>query len=166
MFPAPYGAYNTKDGQLVPSFADMPTLAKALEEPKIAEFKNEETFPRREEIIPVVQGALLKRTTREWEDILSEYKLWHAPVNDYAAVESDPQVAHLGSFEKIQASGETPLTVVKHPVQYNGEVPAVRLPPQPLGAQTAEVMLELGYSQAEIDELAADKVVGLGPDEE
>jgi crotonobetainyl-CoA:carnitine CoA-transferase CaiB-like acyl-CoA transferase len=163
MFPAPYGAYNTKDGQLVLSFADMPTLAKALDEPKIAEFKNEETFPRREEIIPVVQGALLKRTTKEWEDILTEYKLWHAPVNDYAAVESDPQVAHLGSFEKIQASGETPLTVVKHPVQYNGKVPPVRLPPQPLGAQTAEVMQELGYSEAEIQQLAADNIVGLAP---
>jgi crotonobetainyl-CoA:carnitine CoA-transferase CaiB-like acyl-CoA transferase len=163
MFPAPYGAYDTADGHLVLSFADMATLAKALEEPALAEFKNEETYPRRAEIIPIVARALLKRTTAEWEDILTEYKFWHAPVNDYAAVEKDPQVAYLGCFEKIQGTTETPLTVVKHPVKYNGQVPPVRLPPQPLGAQTSEVLRELGYAQAEIEQLATDQIIGLGP---
>ncbi len=160
MFPAPYGAYATADGHLVLSFADMPTLAKALEEPRLADFKNEETYPRRAEIIPIVAHALLKRTTAEWEDILTEHKLWHAPVNDYAALEKDPQVAYLEAFEKVQGAGETPLTLVKHPVQYNGKRPPVRLPPQPLGAQTAEIMRELGYGSAEIEQLAADQIIG------
>ncbi len=163
MFPAPYGAYETADGHLVLSFADMPTLAKALEEPTLAEFGNDETFPRRTEIIPIVERALLKRTTAEWERILTEHKLWHAPVNDYTGVENDPQVAYLGSFETIQGATETPLTVVKHPAQYDGKVPPVRLPPQPLGAQTGEIMRELGYSDSEIERLAEDRIIGLRP---
>lgn len=161
MFPAPYGAYKTADGHMVLSFADMPTLAKALEEPTLAEFDNDETFPRRTEIISIVERALLKRTTTEWERILTEYKLWHAPVNDYGAVENDPQVAYLGSFETIQGATESPLTVVKHPAQYDGEVPPVRMPPQPLGAQTGDIMRELGYSDADIEQLAREQVIGL-----
>jgi crotonobetainyl-CoA:carnitine CoA-transferase CaiB-like acyl-CoA transferase len=37
----------------------------------------------------------------------------------------------------------------------------VRLAPQPLGAQTAEVLAELGLGEAEIEALANDKVVTL-----
>jgi crotonobetainyl-CoA:carnitine CoA-transferase CaiB-like acyl-CoA transferase len=35
----------------------------------------------------------------------------------------------------------------------------VRLPPQRLGAQTAQVLAELGYAPAEIEALARDGVV-------
>ena len=165
MFPAPYGAYATADSHIVLSFADMPTLAEALDEPALAEFSNDETFPRREEIIPLVDRALRKRTTAEWEEILSRHKLWHAPVNDYAALAKDPQVAYLGSFEQVQGVTATPLTLVKHPAQYNGKVPPVRLPPQPLGAQTEEVLRELGYTQGEIDKLASEKIIGIAAGE-
>lgn len=161
MFPAPYGAYPTADGHIVLSFADMPTLAKVLDEPRLAEFRNEETYPRRSEIIPIVERALKKRRTQDWEKVLSEHKLWHAPVNDYDGVEKDPQVAWLESFETVPGATQTPLTVVKHPVRYNGEVPPVRMPPQPLGAQTADIMRELGYANEEITRLAADKVIGV-----
>ncbi len=164
MFPAPYGAYATADGHIVLSFADMPTLAEALDEPALAEFPNDETYPRREEIIPLVERALRKRTTAQWEETLTKHKLWHAPVNDYAALEKDPQVAYLGSFEKIEGVTKEPLTLVKHPAQYNGTVPPVRLPPQPLGAQTQEVLRELGYSDTDIRQLADEKVVGLAPE--
>ena len=52
-----------------------------------------------------------------------------------------------------------PLTLVNHPVLYDGDSAAVRLPPQRLGAQTAQVLAELGYAPAEIEALARDGVV-------
>jgi crotonobetainyl-CoA:carnitine CoA-transferase CaiB-like acyl-CoA transferase len=52
---------------------------------------------------------------------------------------------------------------VNHAVLYDGKTAGVRLPPQPLGAQTTEVLQELGLREAEITALARDKVVTLGP---
>jgi len=40
-------------------------------------------------------------------------------------------------------------------------VPEVRFPPQMLGAQTREVLREIGYKDADIDQLAASGIVGI-----
>jgi crotonobetainyl-CoA:carnitine CoA-transferase CaiB-like acyl-CoA transferase len=52
-----------------------------------------------------------------------------------------------------------PVTLVNHPVHYDGEAAEIRLPPQRLGAQTREILAELGLDAAEIDALARDGVV-------
>ena len=42
-----------------------------------------------------------------------------------------------------------------------GNIPALQGTPQPLGAQTQEVLTELGFAPAEIEALARDKVIKL-----
>jgi len=63
----------------------------------------------------------------------------------------------------VAGAGETgaPVTLLNHPVLYDGEAADVRLPPQRLGAQTGEVLAELGFGAAEIEALARDKVIKL-----
>ena len=63
----------------------------------------------------------------------------------------------------VPGAGKTqaPITVVNHAVRYDGEAAEVALPPQPLGAQTAEVLGELGFGAADIEALASEGVVRL-----
>ncbi len=91
-------------------------------------------------------------------------KIWHAPVQGYAEIAEDPQVRHMKSLVRVPGSGDAgaPLTLVNHPVLYDGEAAEVRLPPQPLGAQTEEVLKEIGLSDAEIAALAEAGVIRLG----
>jgi crotonobetainyl-CoA:carnitine CoA-transferase CaiB-like acyl-CoA transferase len=56
-----------------------------------------------------------------------------------------------------------PITLLAHPARYDGEVPKVRLVPQPLGAQTRAIMIELGYAPSEIDALIIRGVVHCAP---
>jgi crotonobetainyl-CoA:carnitine CoA-transferase CaiB-like acyl-CoA transferase len=45
------------------------------------------------------------------------------------------------------------------PAQFDGALPTVRRPGPELGEHSREVLLELGYSAADVDKLAADDVV-------
>ncbi|MBM3525664.1 MAG: CoA transferase, partial [Alphaproteobacteria bacterium] len=55
-----------------------------------------------------------------------------------------------------------PVTLLNHPVRYDGKPASVRLPPQGLGAQTSEVLAALGYDAAAQKALAAEGVIRLG----
>jgi hypothetical protein len=51
------------------------------------------------------------------------------------------------------------VTLVNHPVRYDGRAPEVRLPPQMLGAQSADILAELGYDDQAITALFKGGVV-------
>ena len=70
--------------------------------------------------------------------------IWHAPVQGYAEIAADSQVEHMQSLVTVPGAGESsaPVTLLNHPVLYDGEKAGVRLAPQRLGAQTAEVLQE------------------------
>lgn len=158
-YAAPYGIYPTLDGQMAISLNPLDKLSAALELPELAQFSGDETLSRREEIAALVGACLARRSTAQWLEVLSGTDIWYAPVNDYEAVKNNAQVRHNDSLVTVPGATGTPITVVSHPIRYDGEVPPVRLPPQPLGAQTEEILQELGYAPTEIERMIAAGIV-------
>ena len=156
---APYGIYATKDGHVALSMTSLEVLAKALDLPGLAEIPEAEAFTRREEIVAQVRETMRTRATAQWLGVLEEHKVWHAEVQDYDAVMTDPQVLHNGSIQTMPGATGAPISLVMHPVKYDGETPAVRLAPQLLGAQTREILGELGYGEDQILDFEAKNVV-------
>ncbi len=158
--PGPYGIHATADGHMAISMASPKALAAAMDLPQLAAMSDSDSFSRREEITRAVAAKLLTKANAAWLPLLEAGKIWHAPVQDYADLQSDPQLTHLGAFQTLPGRFGQPITLVMHPARYDGEAPAVRLVPQALGAQSREVLSEAGYDAAAIDALVAAGVVG------
>ena len=158
---APYGVYRTKDGHMALSLAPVATVGKVMEIPALSSIGEAEVYGRRIEIANLIAARFFERTNAEWVEVFTKHSIWHAPVNDYPDVVDDPQVRHIKSFMTVPGAGGSPVTLVSHPVTYDGETPEVRFPPQMLGAQTREVLREIGYKDVEIDQLAAAGVIGI-----
>ena len=157
--PGPYGIHATADGHLAVSLAAPSLLAKALDVPELAGFSEKDSFAKREAITRLVSARLAERATKAWLAPLEQHKIWHAVVQDYEDLIADPQLAHLGAFVTTDSIEGRQITMVAHPARYDGESPQIRLVPQPLGAQTRDILSELGYRAGEIDDLAERGVV-------
>jgi crotonobetainyl-CoA:carnitine CoA-transferase CaiB-like acyl-CoA transferase len=156
---APYGIYATRDGHLAMSLGSLEAASKALEIPEAERIPDDQAWERREEAAAGIERALSTRTTAEWIPVLTKAGIWHSVVEDYHGVLRNPQVQHNRSLMTVPGATGTPITLVSHPVRYDGEVPDVRLPPQKLGAQTTEVLADLGYSADEIARFFAKGIV-------
>jgi crotonobetainyl-CoA:carnitine CoA-transferase CaiB-like acyl-CoA transferase len=159
--PGPYGVHATADGHMAISMATPSALAVALESEELQKFGDTDSFSKREEITRIVAIRLKQKSTSDWLPSLEAARVWHAPVQDYRDLESDPQLRHLGVFKSAESAGGAPIRMVAHPARYDGQTPEVRLVPQRLGAQTREVLGEIGYAAADIDAMIAGKAVGV-----
>ncbi len=156
---APYGIHATSDGYIGISLGNLDKLYEALGVPSEKRAPAADAYKRRDEISSAVGELLATRTFAEWSEIFNANGIWFTEVNDYAGVENDPQVRHNGDLVTQPGWDGAAVTLVAHPVRYDGQVPEIRLPPQPLGAQTSEILSELGYSDHAIAELVERGVV-------
>jgi crotonobetainyl-CoA:carnitine CoA-transferase CaiB-like acyl-CoA transferase len=160
-YAAPYGVYATKDGHLALSLSPLKIIAEITDEAKLASYAEQDSWTKQDEISGLIAARLKLRTTAEWVARMEPLKIWHAPVQDYQAIMDDPQVKHMKSLVTVPGAGPTkaPVKLVNHAVLYDGQSAEVRLPPQPLGAQTEEILRDLGLSKAEITGLTKDGTV-------
>lgn len=159
-FPAPYGIYEAKNGHLAISLCDLDPLYDALEIPVNRRVENAEVYTRRDEINSLVANTVPQFNLADLIEKLSSKGIWNAKVNDYEDLIEHPQVRHLDKFQKIRGVTGTELTLVGHPIRFDGNAPGIRRPPEKLGTHTAEVLGTIaGLSACEIEELLNDGVV-------
>jgi crotonobetainyl-CoA:carnitine CoA-transferase CaiB-like acyl-CoA transferase len=107
----------------------------------------------------LIAERLRTRTTAEWVEALNQAGVPCGPVYRMDEVFADPQVEHLAMTEPVQHPALGRLDVLRNAVRMTDGPATVRTPSPDIGADTDEVLTELGYPREEIDRLHAQGVI-------
>ena len=104
---------------------------------------------------------MAKRSSQDWIEALSEAGVPCGPINSIDQTFAEPQVRHLGIAQPMHHPSVGTVNVVGQPVhlERTPQPREIRLATPELGGNTDEVLAEIGYDQARIDDLRARGVV-------
>ena len=156
---APYGVFQTADGYICVSLTPTDKLALAFDDPSFNDWTRDDQFNRREEVNAKVAEHIKGQTTTYWFGKFEQFEIWYAPVNSYEDIEKDPQVEWNQSIMSFQHPVAGKVKLLAHPIKYNGETLKIRKLPPNLGEHTEEILLGLGYTAEDIEDLAAQGLI-------
>lgn len=156
---APYGLYELKDCRIVLSMNDPVRLAAALDSVALRALEKIDRYIERDRYARIVAEILAERSFADVAPAFETHGIWHERVQNYEDLRKDPQAIHMGVFGELNIHGQT-ATYINHPVRYDGQVPACRFIPLEPGADSFEILSELGYGASEQRQLVESGAIG------
>ena len=141
----------TTDRQWRNLFAAM-DCAELADDPRFATL--DQRTANIDELYTLLAEHMKQRSTAEWRTRLDEFDVPNGIVNDLKGVLADPYLRDTGFFRQIEHPTEGPTVTTAIPVSFSATPGEIRLPPPRLGEHNAEILGALGYSAAEIAEIA------------
>jgi crotonobetainyl-CoA:carnitine CoA-transferase CaiB-like acyl-CoA transferase len=170
---APYQTFETGDGYLNVCILNEKLwgeLCEALDRPDLPADERFETNADRvehlDELEAEIEATLGEKTTEEWIEIIAEDAGVPAgPVYDVEEALHNPQIDARGTISEVEHPELGSVPVIEHPLRYDSADSGFDRAPPLLGEHNREVFRELGYSESEIDDLAAAGAFGSDDDE-
>jgi formyl-CoA transferase/CoA:oxalate CoA-transferase len=151
---APYEVFATSDGELMIAAANdrlFAQLCAAIGRPELADdprFRtNPERLANRDELLPLIREQLATQPSAHWLTALDGIPV--APVQDVVQAARHEQTRASGMLQTLDGTETVAL-----PLQVDGDRVAHHSAPPLHGADSADVLTELGYSEEEIAALA------------
>ena len=165
----PYQAFAARDGRLMVAAGNDRLFAALVQAVGLAELADDPRFAtnadrvaNRDELAALLQARFATEERSVWISRLGEARVPAAPVQDVSEVAAADQTRALGILQELPHPAVPDLQLPAFPLSLDGERVLHASPPPELGADTAEVLAEAGYSATEIDELAAAGIVSVG----
>jgi crotonobetainyl-CoA:carnitine CoA-transferase CaiB-like acyl-CoA transferase len=144
----PYQAFHASDRPFILAAGNDRSFRRTCEVVGHAEWAddpryatNQERVRHRDELIPLLGGALAAKTAAEWIEELEAASVPCAPIRAMDEVFASPEGAALVESVPDEARGTT-LRLVRNPIRFDGLVLDTRRAPPLLGEHTDEVMRE------------------------
>jgi len=161
-----YRAYRTSDGwlavgayaeRLVVRFCQAIGLPDLLDDPRFV--RRGDRVAHEQEIVEIVAPVMARRTTEEWDLILAEAGVPAGPVCERDDLLWEPHLRETGLLEETTDEEVGRVTMMAPSVRLSRTPARMGAPAGHLGADTREVLLDLGYAPDAVDRLEADGVV-------
>ena len=110
-------------------------------------------------LAPLLQEYFLTRDADDWVVDLQAHSVPAGPINDLADVFSDPQVLHRDMFLEIPHPTLTSVKQTGLPIKFSRTPGGLDQHPPLLGEHNQAILQALGYSEAEIQDLAEKSVI-------
>lgn len=123
---------------------------------------NGDRVAARDRIIPVVRKRFAALTRSELMQRLENCGLPFAHVARPEDLASDPHLASSGGLVSVTLPDGSSASLPAMPIEMNGQKPALRRDLPGSGEHTAEILSELGYDAATIDDLENDRAISRG----
>lgn len=161
-----YRLYKTGDGYIFIACGNdrfWHKLCQVLDRPELAEDPRFTTRALRgehaQELIKILEEVFLTKSSTDWLQLLEKGDVPSAPVQTLEDFMPHPQVQASSMILEYEHPEVGPLRMMGVPVKLEKTPGAPHLPAPVLGQHTEEVLQELGYSPAQIQELKAQKIV-------
>ena len=163
----PYQAFMGKDGKyfnvavgsdrLWDRFCEGINRMDLHDDPKYA--SNSVRVNHRSELVPLLQELFLARDADEWVADLQAVSVPAGPINDLADVFNDPQVLHREMLLEMPHPTLGSIKQTGLPVKFSDTPGSLEKPPPLLGEHNREILTTLGYSDADVDQMADAGVI-------
>jgi CoA:oxalate CoA-transferase len=144
---APYGVYDTKNGNLALAMGHLPTLGKLLgiaELEKIAD--SAEGFRRRDELKRLIAEKLREKTTEEWLAILDPADIWCSEVMDWPKLFKSEGFKQLDMVQTLEDARGLKVLTTRLPTRIDRQVIKSSKPAPKVGEQTEAIKREFGLA--------------------
>jgi crotonobetainyl-CoA:carnitine CoA-transferase CaiB-like acyl-CoA transferase len=161
-------SYKCGDGKWMmvsntPEFKYWPVLCEAIGHRELEHDPRFQTPELREtnnvELIGLLDAVFLGKTRLEWLAIFRPAGLLFLPVQKLTEVIEDPQTLANGYMFDFNHPSLGTIRIPGYPISFSANTAGTHAPAPDLGEHTASVLTNLGYSNDEIERLAAAKIV-------
>lgn len=160
---APYQAVQTQDGWInigAANQANWKRLVEVIGKPELADdprfLDNAARLQNLPALIEILTGRFCTRTTSDWLARLEAAGVSAGPVLSIGEMLADPQVLARDMVVEVEHSRLGPMKTLGPPVKFSATPGGVQRGAPQLGEHTRDVLLEYGYSDAEITQLVTD----------